>query len=50
MTDRDGAEQVGDPACYAHLLCPECATLLDDRDHAPWCTWIAPDTLARSVD
>ena len=50
MTGPDGAEQGGDPACYAHLLCPECATLLDDRNHTPSCRWTAPDPLAGVVD
>jgi uncharacterized paraquat-inducible protein A len=22
----------GDPACWAHLLCPECAAVLEKRD------------------
>lgn len=28
-------DQGGDPACWAHLLCPECGTVLDGEDDAP---------------
>jgi len=30
----------GESACYAHLLCPECGTVLDDAGHRDDCTWI----------
>lgn len=31
-------DQEGDPACWAHLLCPECAARLGEAHH-PGCTW-----------
>ena len=34
MTDSPSEDDIdagGDPACWAHLLCPECGTIPDDR-------------------
>jgi hypothetical protein len=30
-------EEGGDPACWAHLLCPDCGTVLDGGPHLPHC-------------
>jgi uncharacterized protein DUF3565 len=30
-------ERGGETACYAHLVCPECGSLLDGGGHAPGC-------------
>lgn len=30
-------DEVGESACYAHLLCPECGAVLDGGPHRPGC-------------
>ena len=42
MSEHNGANEGGEPACYLHLICPECATELDGRDHTASCRWEAP--------
>jgi len=32
-TARDWSDEVGDPVCWAHLLCPECGTVLNGDLH-----------------
>jgi hypothetical protein len=34
------AEEVGDPACWAALACPECGAILSEG-HLAWCTFEA---------
>jgi hypothetical protein len=34
----DGRGEAGEGACYAHLICPECATVLDGAGHRDGCT------------
>jgi tellurite resistance-related uncharacterized protein len=34
---RGGMEEGGEPACWAHLLCPECGTVLDGAPHVQGC-------------
>jgi hypothetical protein len=34
--DEDG-DEVGDPACYAHKVCPECGVVIGDAPHRPGC-------------
>ena len=31
------ADEAGESACYAHLLCPECGAVLDGGPHRPGC-------------
>jgi len=33
VTDDCVEEGGGESACYAHLICPECGTVLDDTAH-----------------
>jgi len=30
----------GESACFAHLICPECGTVLDDTAHRKDCSWM----------
>ena len=39
----DGRGEAGEGACYAHLICPECGTVLDGAGHRNGCTWMDPD-------
>ena len=34
---REPAEQGGDPACWAGLICPECGAMLDGGEHRAGC-------------
>jgi hypothetical protein len=34
----DEADEGGESACFAHLICPECGVVLDDADHLRECT------------
>jgi len=34
------ADEGGESACFAHLICPECGVVLDDADHLRECTWV----------
>ena len=36
--DRGEAREGGESACYAHLICPECGTVLDGAVHRDGCT------------
>lgn len=36
--DPGGADDGGDPACWAGLLCPDCGVVLDGGPHRPPCT------------
>jgi hypothetical protein len=36
--DRGEAGEGGESACYAHLICPECGTVLDGTGHRDGCT------------
>lgn len=37
----------GDAACWAHLLCPECAIVLNDRgEHRDGCSLVRPSGAA----
>jgi len=35
--DHSWNEEGGESACFAHLICPECAIVLDGTEHAPGC-------------
>jgi tellurite methyltransferase len=37
LATRDAAEAGGEPACWAHLLCPECGAVLDGGPHRDGC-------------
>jgi hypothetical protein len=51
MSDHeDEAHEGGDPACYAHLLCPQCGVVLDGDEHRPGCTWLAETFLTNPVE
>jgi hypothetical protein len=30
-------DEGGDPACWAHILCPDCGAVLDGSEHRPGC-------------
>jgi len=47
--DLGGADVGGDAACWAHLLCPECGTLLGEDLHLPGCQ-LATAAQAGEVD
>ena len=40
--DPVGADEGGESACFAHLICPECGVVLVGADHLQTCTWIDP--------
>jgi hypothetical protein len=40
--NRIEADEGGESACFAHLICPECEVVLDGADHLQWCTWVDP--------
>ena len=31
-------DQGGEPACFAHLVCPDCGVVLDGSPHRPGCS------------
>lgn len=38
MTDDNiDVDEGGESACFAHLICPECGTVLDGSAHDPEC-------------
>ena len=41
--DSEGGEG-GEGACYAHLTCPGCGTVLDGTGHRDDCTWTESNT------
>jgi hypothetical protein len=43
-------EEGGEAACYAHLICPQCATVLDGSDHAVGCPWVFEDPVTSPVE
>ena len=45
-TKHPSADEGGDPACWAGLLCPECGAVLDGGRHRPGC----PGNLLRQQD
>jgi hypothetical protein len=40
VTDDCVEEGGGESACFAHLICPECGTVLDDTAHRKDCSWM----------
>jgi hypothetical protein len=38
------ANDGGESACFAHLICPECGVVLDGADHRQTCTWVNPQS------
>jgi hypothetical protein len=40
VTDDQVEGDGGESACYAHLICPECGTVLDGAEHLDDCTWM----------
>jgi hypothetical protein len=53
VTDDEVEGGGGESACYAHLICPECGTVLDDAEHRDDCTWMESESrieLAHGVD
>jgi hypothetical protein len=34
------ADDVGDPACWAHKICAECGAVVEDAGHRPGCVFL----------
>jgi hypothetical protein len=44
MADELASEdEGGESACYAHLACPQCGSILDGSGHSTKCQWQQPD-------
>jgi hypothetical protein len=39
-------EQGGEPACWAHLICPDCGSMISEG-HRSGCEWNGADTATR---
>ncbi|MGH9043615.1 MAG: DUF3565 domain-containing protein [Acidimicrobiales bacterium] len=39
---QDEPDQGGEAACYVHMLCPQCGTVLDGSAHSPGCSLTVP--------
>jgi len=43
MNDQPTEDEVGESACFAHLICPECGIVLNDAEHLQGCKWVNPE-------
>jgi hypothetical protein len=45
-----GDDEGGESSCYAHLICPECGTVLDGSTHSKECRWETTSSDAVKTD
>ncbi len=42
------ADEGGESACFAHLICPECGVVLSDATHLRGCGWVKTENASQS--